>query len=96
MVSHPTTGDVVNFKGYKGTITFGNPYWLLKGIEGQVREQDFTILRGTARDKRVYDSKYRFQMDSWYHIDIRKPLFSRISFLGKTNIQFNTLNNEST
>ena len=54
-----------------------------------VNVKDFkTIIPNFTIFKITFKEMYRFQLTSWYQIDIRKPLGKRISYYNSSNIQF--------
>lgn len=87
-LKEPTSYDTVIFNGRQHWIEYANPHWKIKNIPGQLKKQDFKIVRGFKRDIRVFKQRYKFQKTSWYSIDYRNPFFTRISYMSSDNIHF--------
>lgn len=73
---------------------FDEKIWTLIAIEdsksiNHVNVKNFkTIIPDFDSFKIRFNEMYRFQMQSWYQIDCRKPLGKRISYYNSSNIQF--------
>lgn len=90
-LKNPTTYDKVVFKGEEYFIKYGNPYWIFIDShfgKKQFKSRQFKVVRSLKRDFRVFKHLYGFQKRSWYSIDVRNNLFSRISYKGSDNIKF--------
>lgn len=95
-------GEIVEYNGVKCSVINGvsAPRWKLlpltdENLARDKREiwdyvhQDEMIISKSFKSKLFrYRQSYSFQMCSWYSIDYRTPMFSRISFLNKNNIAF--------
>lgn len=90
MLSYPTTYDKINYQGTLGVLTNGvnAPRWKTNITKNQIHQNTFLVIRGFKRDFRVFKQRYSFQMSSWYYIDYRNKLGSRISYYNSNDIRF--------
>jgi hypothetical protein len=93
----PTTYDLVEYKEnyfYIKSSQTGYDIWnlSLKGSKNStynyIKGKDLKIVHSFKRFKRVFKQHLRFQNTTWYSIDIRKPLGTKICYINSNNICF--------
>lgn len=92
MLSRPTTNDKINYQGNIGYCINGvnAPMWKISLAQHRVHENKFLLIRDIKRDLQAFKQRYGFQMRSWYSIDYRNKLGSRISYYNSSNIKFSS------
>lgn len=84
--------DIVEYKGEKYSVLYGNPHWELTQLNttlhNQVESAKLKVIRNLSRDLIRIAEDYKFQMQSWYSIDINYSIFRRISYKNSDNIKF--------